>query len=568
MSYPGGGPPQGGYPPAGGYPPPPGGGYGGAPGGYPHPPGGPGAPPGGPPGGPGSGYPPAPGGYGPPPGGAPPYPPAHGGAPPPGGASYGPPGGSMPLPQPFGAGPGSSTGYGSSGPPPPYGAPPAPPSGYGPPPPYGGPSAAPSSSYGSQPSYGPASSSYGPSSGQPGASGYGSSQYSGPHTGAATSSTYPPPPPPPQGGYGGQGSYGGGPGGGYGTGQDYGYGAGGGSRRNLSSSSYSSGSGTSMGGNYRPRCEGTLRPYPNFDAKSDAQALRTAMKGWGTDEDAIINILCTRTSPQRMEIVTAFKQMFGRDLIKDIKSELRSNLESVMVGLLYPMHEYLARELRAAMKGLGTDEDCLVEILCTRSNDDIRRIKESYKDVFGRDLEDDIRGDTSGHFRRLLVSMCNASRDEGVAPDPTRARNDAHHLQQAGVQRWGTDESVFQQILASQSYEQLLLVFREYNGLTNHTIIEAITREMSGDLRKGFLAIVKCVYNIPFYFAEKLYRGMKGMGTSDKAVIRIIVSRCEVDMVQIKEEFSRTYKTSLDNFIQSDTSGDYRKALLALIHGN
>lgn len=292
------------------------------------------------------------------------------------------------------------------------------------------------------------------------------------------------------------------------------------------------------------------------------------MKGFGTDEDAIINILCARTSSQRLEIVTTFKQMFGRDLIKDIKSELSGNLETIMVGLLYPMHEYLARELRRAMKGLGTDEDCLVEILCTRSNEDIRTIKATYQEVFGRNLEEDIRSETSGHFRRLLVSMCNASRDEGVPPDPARARNDAHHLQQAGIQRWGTDESVFNQILASQSYEQLLLVFREYNALTNQTIIESITKEMSGDLRKGFLAIVKCVYNIPFYFAEKLYKSMKGAGTSDKTLIRILVSRCEVDMVQIKDEFSRNYKASLESFIQSDTSGDYRKALLALVAGN
>lgn len=67
-----------------------------------------------------------------------------------------------------------------------------------------------------------------------------------------------------------------------------------------------------------------------------------------------------------------------QDLVNDIKSELSGNFKSVMVGLLFPMHEYLARELRSAMKGIGTDEDCLVEILCTRSNDDIRRIKECF----------------------------------------------------------------------------------------------------------------------------------------------------------------------------------------------
>lgn len=314
--------------------------------------------------------------------------------------------------------------------------------------------------------------------------------------------------------------------------------------------------------------QGTLRPYPNFNAHQDAQALRTAMKGWGTDENAIIDILCARTCQQRLQIVSTYKQMFGRDLIADIKSELRGRFEDVMVGLLYPMHEYLARELRRAIAGLGTDEDCLIEILCTRSNEDIRLMKQYYRDCFGKELEKDIRGDTSGHFRRLLVSMCNGQREEGCASDPARARNDAQRLRQAGVLRWGTDESVFNQILASQSYEQLRLVFHEYNVLANHTIVEAIRSEMSGDLRKALLAVVTCVYNIPFYFAEKLYKSMKGFGTSDKALIRIIVSRCEVDLVQIKDEYAKNFKLQLEASIQSDTSGDYRKALLALVHGN
>lgn len=314
--------------------------------------------------------------------------------------------------------------------------------------------------------------------------------------------------------------------------------------------------------------QGTLKPHPNFNAQEDANALRTAMKGWGTDEDAIINILCTRTCPQRLQIVSTYKQMYGRDLITDIKSELRGRFEDVMVGLLYPMHEYLARELRRAIVGLGTDEDCLIEILCTRSNEDIRLIKQYYRNCFGKDLEHDIRGDTSGHFKRLLVSMCNGQREEGFALDPARARNDAQRLQQAGVLRWGTDESVFIQIFASQSYEQLRLVSHEYNILANHTIVEAIRHEMSGDLQKALLAIVACVYNIPFYFAEKLYKSMKGFGTSDKALIRIIVSRCEVDLVQIKEEYVKNFKLQLEASIQSDTSGDYRKALLALVHGN
>lgn len=57
-------------------------------------------------------------------------------------------------------------------------------------------------------------------------------------------------------------------------------------------------------------------------------------------------------------------------------------------------------------QGAGTQENVLIEILCTRTNQEIQEIVKCYKNEFGRDIEHDIRADTSGHFERLLVSMC------------------------------------------------------------------------------------------------------------------------------------------------------------------
>ena len=40
--------------------------------------------------------------------------------------------------------------------------------------------------------------------------------------------------------------------------------------------------------------------------------------------------------------------------------------------------------------------------------------------------------------------------------------------------------------------------------------------------------LVMCVKNRPAFFAEKLYKSMKGAGTDDDTLIRIIMSRAEV----------------------------------------
>lgn len=42
---------------------------------------------------------------------------------------------------------------------------------------------------------------------------------------------------------------------------------------------------------------------------------------------------------------------------------------------------------------------------------------------------------------------------------------------------------------------------------------------------------------------------MKGLGTDDNRLIRLIVTRCEVDMGEIKNVFLQQYGESLEDFI-------------------
>lgn len=340
------------------------------------------------------------------------------------------------------------------------------------------------------------------------------------------------------------------------------------SSHSSSYSSHSSSSVSSSSSTKQPRGRPSIKELANFDAQKDAEVLRNAMKGLGCDSKAITGLLCTRTNVQRQKIELEYKTMYGRDLLKDLKYELGGNFETIVVALMMPSADYDATSLRKAIKGIGTDESVLIEILCTRTNAEIVAIKQSYQRIFSRDLEKDVAGDTSGHFKKFLISLLQAYRDESQTVDLAKAAADAQVLYKAGEARWGTDESKFNTILVSRSFPQLKATFDEYSKISKYDFEDSIKREMSGDLRDGMLTIVQIVRNAPSFFAVKLYKSMKGLGTDDSTLIRIIVTRSEVDLLDIRDEFAKVYHKSLAKFISDDTRGNYKKILLNLITDN
>ncbi|PKU29286.1 annexin a8-like protein 1 isoform x3 [Limosa lapponica baueri] len=69
------------------------------------------------------------------------------------------------------------------------------------------------------------------------------------------------------------------------------------------------------------------------------------------------------------------------DLIESLKSELSGDFERLMVALMYSPFKYDAKELHDAMKGVGTSEDVIIEILASRTKAQIKEIIKAYKEV-------------------------------------------------------------------------------------------------------------------------------------------------------------------------------------------
>ena len=67
------------------------------------------------------------------------------------------------------------------------------------------------------------------------------------------------------------------------------------------------------------------------------------------------------------------------------------------------------------------------------------------------------------------------------------------------------------------------------------------------------------------YFEKVLRLSIKGLGTDEEALTRVVVTRAEVDMKRATEQYYRRNSVTLESDVKGDTSGDYERMLLALI---
>lgn len=298
-----------------------------------------------------------------------------------------------------------------------------------------------------------------------------------------------------------------------------------------------------------------------------AEKLYKAMKGAGTDEATLIKVTTQYPLSIRLKLREKYKSLYGQDLLDDLKSDISGNFLEVMLGLYTSIYEYDADQCYKAIKGLGTDEDTLIEIIGTRPNWMLKKIKEVYKKKYNVELEEDVKDDTGGVFRNLLVALLQCNRSDNKEPDIEKCAEMAKDLFKGNKEKnkIGIDEDKMIKYFALLSPCELMHLAREFHREYGKSLIKVIEDEFSSDIKDLMITIFYANICPSEYFATRIRKAIKGIGTNEKILNRIIVTRNEVDMDVIKEYYKILFSLNLIDDIKGDTSGDYQKLLVALI---
>jgi len=296
------------------------------------------------------------------------------------------------------------------------------------------------------------------------------------------------------------------------------------------------------------------------DMAGAAAALRKAMKGMGTDEAAIIKTIVPFNNAELQQLIDVYRKEIQRDLIPDLKSELGGNFAKVVLALFTAWDTYDSHLVLQAIEGLGTDEKLLTEVICTRTPDELKAIAKKYQAEFQKDLIKDIESDTSGDYRKVLVA-CFADFRKGTTVDKAKVAKDVERLYQAGEGKIGTDENAFISIIAGNPRAHAEAVALEYGMKYGKHFSEVVKSEMSGNLKHALIVLST---PLPQFWAEQFHLAMKGLGTDDSKLIRTLCTTYHRCLRETTVAYLTQYKTNLKAAFADETSGDYKKLLVAI----
>jgi annexin A7/11 len=304
------------------------------------------------------------------------------------------------------------------------------------------------------------------------------------------------------------------------------------------------------------------------DAGQDAEALRRAMKGFGTDEAVLIRVLA-KPDPLQMALLRhCYRHRLGRDLEKDIESETSGYFEEGILALVRGPLMTDVHNLHKAMKGIGTKESVLNDVLLDRSNADMNAIKRAYYDTFHHDLEADVRGDLSMKTERHFSMVLAANRAEGSAPIyPQQTDADVAELYRATEGKVGTDQMTVCNILSTRSDGQIRAIAHAFEQKYHIPLEKVIEKEFSGHMQEALLMQLRGGTDRIMRDATLLEDTMKGLGTKDSLLVQRVV-RLHWDhqhMEQVKRAYKHRYHKELMTRVKGEVKGDVEKLLLACL---
>lgn len=227
-------------------------------------------------------------------------------------------------------------------------------------------------------------------------------------------------------------------------------------------------------------------------AERDAIIARTSLEGWRTDDRALIEVICTRSSTQIVKIREAYQKRYQRCLDDDVFCKTKGPYQKLLLALLkahrceckgVDMNKVKcdAMLLYEAGEGrCGTDEETFIRIFSERTVAQLRATFACYKQEYGHDITTALRRETQKEFEEAIRVTIKSM----YLPAHYFAK-ELHRAMKGLV----NDESAIARVMVTRAEVDLKEINVVYERKYKMSIVQAFHQEISGYFKNFCLAL-------------------------------------------------------------------------------
>ncbi|KAF2424469.1 Annexin [Tothia fuscella] len=224
--------------------------------------------------------------------------------------------------------------------------------------------------------------------------------------------------------------------------------------------------------------------------QQDAYQVNRAIKGLGTKESLLDDVCLGRSNADMHAIKQCYTQIYGRDMVKEIKDDLSLKTEKMYEYVLAARRaeesapcipheiEQQVDRLQQATEGtkMGTNHDVVLQTMCFASDGQIRAISQRYHQKWNKSLDSVFKKEFTGHMQSALLLMLNRAVD--------RVKCDADGLEDS-MKGMGTKDELLVNRLVRVHWnrEHLRQVNVAYKQFYKKNLVDRVKSETSGDYK-------------------------------------------------------------------------------------
>ena len=282
------------------------------------------------------------------------------------------------------------------------------------------------------------------------------------------------------------------------------------------------------------------------------------------DYSGMTNFVTKRSHKELMKLRQIYKIKFGIDLMPELKSNLPGIYKKTVLALFTDPVEYDIDTIYKCMKS-DTSKNEMIEIFASRPDWYLIKIKNLYAKKYNLDLEEQIKEGTLDDFKKLLLGILQCQRSTNEAPDLDYCKRVAEDLEQEESEKLTVDSTI-NIIFIQSSPQEMLTISKEYNKSTQKLITETIDKNFKGDVKRLLKAILIAKISPSEYYANLIYEAISGALLDECA--RLLVTRAEIDLNQIKKYYKKLYENDITDDIRSKDSNEYTNLLIEICNNH